>query len=169
MAKFQFPECIEYDNMRWHLVYAPSSENTIVPNLTGFIVKNLECQPVTVAGRQQPIYMTIIDMVYPAHTNEHGEAVAEKRMKGFRTYAQPPMNPNAVQPADCVFYLTVPQAQGGSVAQRFFDAVIGQSQREQAKQAKIDAAWCEDLAKLQEPENEQSANQSDAAQCAVSD
>lgn len=169
MAKFQFPESIEYDNMRWHLIYAPSNDNTIMPNLNGFTVRMLTCQPVQLAGRQNPIYMTVMDMVCPAHRNERGEAVAEKWIKGFRTYSQPPINPNTVQPVDCVLYLTVPQAQGESATQRFFDAIIGQSQKEQERQARVDAAWCDELATLRECANEQPANQPDAAERAVSD
>ena len=169
MAKFEFPRQITYESQVWHLVYAPSAENTILPNLEGFTVINTDLQPVMIPGRNNPIFIRIIDLISPAHTNQAGEVVSEKRMKGFRTYSEPPLNPN-VSPNSCVFYLTVPsQSDGVSSAQKFFDAVIGQSQKMLQEQAKADSSWCDELAALKVTEVEQPVNRQDAEKRAISD
>lgn len=169
MAKFEFPQQITYDSQVWHLVYAPSVESTILPNLEGFTIVNTDFQPVKMPGRSNPVFIRIIDLISPAHTNQAGEVVSEKRMKGFRLYFEPPLNTN-VSPNSCVFYLTVPSPSDGvSSSQKFFDAIIGQSQKALQQQAKADIEWCDELANLKESSNEQQASQQDGEKRAISD
>lgn len=169
---FQFPSEIQFDGMTWRLIYAPGQSQMVMPDLSNGTVVGIDCSPVYVVGRQQPVYLTTVDVIFPAQRNEKGEIISEQRVKGFRTYASPPLNIGAVQPKDCVFYLAVKPSQRNSTSQRFFDAVIGQTQEQLDAQQnnQPDASWCDDLGKLKKPEPQHApVDRPDNEECKVSD
>lgn len=144
-GEFRFPPYIHFDDMKWRLIYAPDDPNTVAPNLTDSQQLSMTCDPVTIPGRSTPIYLVIIDILFPSHRNSAGNFIPERRLKAFRTYSHPPYSPQDVRPQECVYYM----AEGGgrgSAAQRFFDAITGQAQAQAQLEAQADASWCKDLA-----------------------
>lgn len=148
---FKFPSAINYDGKVWHLLYAPDVDSTLPPNLEGATVQSMTCDPVTVPGRKQPIFITLIDILFPARQDSTGKVIGERRLKAFRTYEFPPTDPTQVKYYECAFYLAAPQGAGESVSQQFFNAIMGSCQ-EEAKAEKADTSWCDSLAKLQKQE-----------------
>lgn len=149
---FKFPSVIQYDGLAWHLIYAPDVENMLPPNLEGAVVQSLTCDPVKVPNRQQPMFLTMLDIVFPARQDPSGKkVVGEKKLKAFRLYDTPPYDPSQVKPIDCSFYLAAPQGAGESAAQRLLNAVMGAC-HEDAQKDEADASWCDALAKLQTQE-----------------
>lgn len=152
MAGFKFPQTIVYDGRVWHLQYAPDNPITVRPDMQGSQVVSATCDPVRVPGREQPLYVAILDIVFPARQDIYGNVMSERRLKGFRTYITPPpqLNPQTVPVEDCAFYVAEPSnEQTTSAAQRFFDAIMGQAQAEERKAKQADGAWCQELSQLQ--------------------
>lgn len=144
-GEFRFPLYINFDGTKWRLIYAPDDPNTVAPNLEDFKQTSMTCDPVSVPGRSTPIYIVIIDLLCPSQRNSAGNFIPERRLKAFRTYAQPPYSSQNVRPQECAYYM----AEGGALgspAQRFFDAITGQAYAEAQMQAQADMSWCKDLA-----------------------
>lgn len=160
-GEFVFPNEIEYEGMHWHLLYSPTDPKTIAPSLDGAQILSVSCDPVTVAGRDQPIYLAMIHILFPAKQDMSGRVVGERRLLGFRTYAyvQPNFNLNNIKPNECVFYMANLQGMAASAAQRFFDAVTGANHPVQEPVDKVDASWCQDLRGGNEQGNRQNNQQ----------
>lgn len=168
-GEFKFPDTLQFDGISWRLLYAPYDPKTVPPNLSEAQIPSFTCNPVAVSGRDTPLYIAIADVIFPAQRDSTGRIVGERRLKGFRIFSQRPYSPNDVKINDCVFYIAETSGVGGSVAQRFFDALIGHAPTDSAGQSS-DASWCKELAvAVQEPVNESEIALKDAAQCAVSD
>lgn len=169
---FRFPASIRFDGNPWRLIYAPGDENTIMPNLDGSQVVSVTCDPVRVSGRDKPIYMAVFDVVFPPTRTPSGALMGSRRMKGFRTFSEPPLNPQGIKPWECAFYLLEQTSASESDTQRFFDAIIGQADIEQTQRAKADVSWCDSLARIKQGalgEQAESAERADGAEREVSD
>lgn len=167
--KFKFPQTITYDNLQWRLLYAPDDPQTVPPNLEGSQVQSFTCDPVTVPGRPTPLFIAILDIVYPPQRDTSGRFIPERRLKAFRTYGQQPYSPNDVRPNECAFYIAETSAERGSAAQRFFNALIGYSMDAPAQVQARDDSWCKDLMALQEHNDEQGPVPAHREERAVSD
>lgn len=167
--KFKFPQTITYDGLPWRLLYAPDDPTTVPPNLEGSQVQSFTCDPVTVPGRPTPLFIAILDIVYPPQRDTSGRFIPERRLKAFRTYGQQPYSPNDVRPNECAFYIAETSAERGSAAQRFFNALIGYSAEAAGQPQAKDDSWCKDLMALQEHKNEQRPVSADGEERPVSD
>lgn len=97
------------------------------------------------------MFLTMLNILFPARQDPSGKVVGEKKLKAFRLYDTPPYDPSQVKPIDCTFYLAAPQGAGESAAQRLLNAVMGAC-KDDAQKDKVDASWCDTLAKLQTQE-----------------
>lgn len=165
-GEFKFPQSITYDNLQWRLIYAPDDPQTVPPNLEGAQVQSFTCDPVTVPGRPTPIFIAILDIVFPPQRDTAGRFIPERRLKAFRTFARQPYSQNEVRPNECAYYIAETSQERGSAAQRFFNALIGYSVENTGISPAKDDSWCKDLAELQ---NEQRAVPENTEERAVSD
>lgn len=150
-----FPDSIEFDGVKWHLLYCPGCPTMVVPNLDGAQIVGTTCDPVQIPGREKPLFVSMIQVIFPAQQTVSGSISGERRLIAFRTYDYAMSDFRMIQPQDCVFYIAEPRtAESGSMAQRLYNALVGERQKEQIAQAKADSSWCkqfEEAAKLVKP------------------
>ena len=138
-----FPDTIEFEGVKWHLLYCPGCPTMVVPNLSGSQIVGTTCDPVQIPGRDKPLFVSVVQILFPAQQTISGSISGERRLIAFRTYDYAVSDSRMIQPQDCVFYIAEPRtADSGSMAQRLYNALVGEQQKEAAAQEKADSSWC---------------------------
>lgn len=149
-VKSVFPDTLEYDGAVWHMVYDPTCETTVMPNLANAQFSPLQCTPVQFGEGKGKAFMVTVDILFPAHTDSQGRLVNERRMKGFRTYDYAPASPAMVKPEELVYYVAEPSIGNSSAAQRFLNALVGARQAENPPKDTVDTSWVDKFGRKEE-------------------
>lgn len=134
-----FPETINFDGASWRLVYDPSCTDTVMPSINERDVQGVLVDAVTYPGRQNPMWIIMVNIQIPASTDGFGKPIGARRMIGFRIKDQQPLPSYRIKPNELVYYAAA-QADG-SVAQRFFNSVTILSRMTAEESDKPDTSW----------------------------
>lgn len=143
--KSVFPPTIKFDGTTWHMVYDPSCEATVMPNVSEQNVQRVTCDPVRFPGRDVPVWLMLMALSIPSQRDSRGQIIGARRLLGFRTFDHQPPSTYRIQPNEMVYY--VAEQSDGSAAQQFFNAVTGVADQVTAVQSKPDTSWCQQFAK----------------------
>lgn len=151
-----FPETINFDGTSWRLVYDPSCTDTVMPSINERDVQGILVDAVTYPGRQNPMWLIMVNIVIPASTDGFGKPIGARRMIGFRIKDQQPLPSYRIKPNELVYYAAAQT--DGSVAQRFFNSVTILSRMASEESDKPDTSWIKQFSPVQPPA-QQSAQQ----------
>lgn len=143
-AESAFPKVLEFDGIIWHLTYDPACESTVQPNLAGSNVSGPFLEQVQMPGTDRPVFLVLLNIIFPARYNVSGQVIPERRMFAMRTYDHKPFiqGLQMLNPSEFVFYIAEPSNNGsGSVGQRLIDAIVGASRERMEKKEKVDSSW----------------------------
>lgn len=137
-----FREVINYDGIRWHLVYDPRNPNMLAPSLDGANISPLTVSQVKFPNGRDAWIVTM-GVIFPAMTDITGKVTNARRMLGFRTFDREPKQGEPLPYKDMAYYLAEQETGNNSAAQKFLDAITGQDQTEEQEQDedKPDSAW----------------------------